>query len=430
MKEGVFMLLDFRIKNYKSFKNEARLNLMPAPKQKDLEYSILKKIVANKEYKGLSTAVLYGPNAAGKTNVIGAIDTLIHLLDRGHINNVNETKSMNVAAAKLEFIPNKELIERKPVEFIISFIKNKRLFDYELCIDIGTFLDINAKRRVIKEKLSVNGTEEFVRKFNKIIISESYSEIKHLEELLSTNLSETELFVSNGYKNLVNNVIYNEFINYLNNDLTVLYRADALTISQRADSDKKIVKDNELSEVANEIGSINSNIGFIHHKKDSASELTSFFESDKRNVSIPSHLIESYGTIRFLNLYPIIKRVLSTGGALIVDEFDASIHPMVLLDIVNIFHNDEINVNKAQLIFNTHNPIFLNSSVLRRDEIKFVEKDENGSAIYSLADFQTSGKSGVRKTDDYMKHYFINKYGAILDVNLSDLFEVGNEKTN
>src|SRR5690554_1610073 len=173
MKEGVFMLLDFRIKNYKSFKNEARLNLMPAPKQKDLEYSILKKIVANKEYKGLSTAVLYGPNAAGKTNVIGAIDTLIHLLDRGHINNVNETKSMNVAAAKLEFIPNKELIERKPVEFIISFIKNKRLFDYELCIDIGTFLDINAKRRVIKEKLSVNGTEEFVRKFNKIIISES-----------------------------------------------------------------------------------------------------------------------------------------------------------------------------------------------------------------------------------------------------------------
>lgn len=97
---------------------------------------------------------------------------------------------------------------------------------------------------------------------------------------------------------------------------------------------------------------------------------------------------------------------------------------MVLINIVNIFHNDEINTKGAQLIFNTHNPIFLNKAILRRDGIKFIEYEEEhkSSTIYSLSDFGTSGETGVRKTEDYMKNYFISKYGAIKDVDFSDIF--------
>ena len=105
-----------------------------------------------------------------------------------------------------------------------------------------------------------------------------------------------------------------------------------------------------------------------------------------------------------------------------VDELDASIHPMAIMNIINIFHNDEINKKGAQLIFNTHNPIFLNNSLLRRDEIKFVEKEENGSIQYSLADFGTNGVGGVRNTEDYLKNYFVNKYGAIKDIDFSEIF--------
>jgi AAA15 family ATPase/GTPase len=53
---------------------------------------------------------------------------------------------------------------------------------------------------------------------------------------------------------------------------------------------------------------------------------------------------------------------LQRGGILVVDEFDASIHPMALMNIITLFHNDELNTHKAQLVFNTHNPIFLNST--------------------------------------------------------------------
>ena len=77
------------------------------------------------------------------------------------------------------------------------------------------------------------------------------------------------------------------------------------------------------------------------------------------------------------------------------------------------------------MIFNTHNPIFLNANLLRRDEIKFVERDERTlrSSSYALSDFGTAGSNGVRKNEDYMRNYFIDRYGAIRDVDFLPLFE-------
>ena len=111
------------------------------------------------------------------------------------------------------------------------------------------------------------------------------------------------------------------------------------------------------------------------------------------------------------------------GGTLVMDEFDASIHPMALMNIINIFHNDDINKNQAQLIFNTHNPIFLDSSLLRRDEIKFVEREEatGNSVHYALSDFKTA--DGIRNGEDYMNNYFVSRYGAIKDVDFSPILE-------
>ena len=93
------------------------------------------------------------------------------------------------------------------------------------------------------------------------------------------------------------------------------------------------------------------------------------------------------------------------------------------MNIISIFHNDEINKNHAQIIFNTHNPIFLDASLFRRDEIKFVERDEktNHSIHYSLSDFKTA--AGIRKGEDYMSNYFVNRYGAINDVDFSPILE-------
>ncbi|MBQ3831482.1 MAG: AAA family ATPase [Spirochaetales bacterium] len=132
------MLLEFRTKNYKSFSEELVFSMIPAPKQTGLDYSVRKQTAGSKEYKGLCSAIIYGPNASGKTNIIGAIDTMKAIVLRGNIRNTNVLESPNSAAATLELIPNCN--EDNPItEFSISFITNGFKFDYSFKIEIGQF---------------------------------------------------------------------------------------------------------------------------------------------------------------------------------------------------------------------------------------------------------------------------------------------------
>lgn len=133
------MLLEFKVKNYKSFKEELIFSLIPAPKQKGLDYSILEEKIGKKIYKGLSAAVIYGANASGKTNIIGAMDTFKNILLRGNIHNDENKKTPNVAASNLELIPNNTLAETEPVHFYIKFIEKDLLIEYELTLDLGLF---------------------------------------------------------------------------------------------------------------------------------------------------------------------------------------------------------------------------------------------------------------------------------------------------
>ena len=115
------MLLEFRASNYKSFKEEFVFSMTPAPKQKGLDYSLLTKKIGRKNYKALSTSIIYGPNAAGKTNIIGALETFKSIILRGNIKDSvgsNEQNNPNIAAFKLDLIPNLAYQEEAlPVSF-------------------------------------------------------------------------------------------------------------------------------------------------------------------------------------------------------------------------------------------------------------------------------------------------------------------------
>ena len=117
------MLLNFSLSTYKSFKDEVVFSMEPAPKQKGLDYSILQKKIGKKTYKALSSAVIYGPNASGKTNLIGAVEVLQAIVLRGNILNSSQTGSPNVAASSLDLIPNSGLKQAEPVSFGITFLR-------------------------------------------------------------------------------------------------------------------------------------------------------------------------------------------------------------------------------------------------------------------------------------------------------------------
>ncbi len=433
------MLLEFKIKNYKSFAEEATFSMTPAPKQTGLDYSILKEKAGSSNYKALCSAVIYGPNASGKTNIIGAMETLKAIISRGHIRNAEMSLSPNAAASSLELIPNCNK-ESSPTELSITFIEKGFLISYTLVMELGKFLEKDFSRKIIEEKLTVNEKLVFCRgkeldvALPAIIKPLANKSIKRIsaktKEIAISSLSDTELFLTNGFKTIFAQDLVTLITDWFADKFMVIFRSDAVKVMHKFAEPKEnaVYVEKTLTEAAKEFG-INSNaLGYRTTSDGDDVMLCSIFDDNK--IAIPAEAFESYGTIRFINEFPLVISALLNGGTLVMDEFDASIHPMALMNIISIFHNDEINKNGAQLIFNTHNPIFLDASLFRRDEIKFVERDNesNCSIHYALSDFKTA--NGIRKGEDYMNNYFVNRYGAISDVDFSPILEkiiAGNE---
>lgn len=430
------MLLKFYTQNYRSFKNGFAFSMEPAPKQKGLDYSILSEKTGGKLCKALSAAVIYGPNASGKTNIIGAMDTMRSIVLRGNIRDADEANSPNMASCRLSLIPFAGAVS-EPVQMGVVFSHRGLLIEYSFTMDLGEFLQHNYKRKIISENLSVNRKEIFRR--GETLSLEGFRNIRpflndpttlpdsDLKKVAENSLLPSELFLTNGFKSIYSKKLSEIVTEWFSENFMVVYQANAMQLVRRFVDPKEntVYVETTLNDAARAFG-INSNaLGFKQKGTGDDTVLCSIFEKDGKGIAIPAEFFESYGTVRFINEFPLVIRALMTGSVLVVDEFDASIHPMALMNLINIFHNDEINIHHAQLIFNTHNPIFLNANLYRRDEIKFVERDDEThvSSHYALSDFKTAGERGVRKGEDYMKNYFISQYGAIKDIDFSSLLE-------
>ena len=437
------MLLDFRFRNYKSFREEISFSMMAAPKQKGLDYSLFNIKNHGKDIKGLCSSVIYGSNAAGKTTVVGAMDTIRSIVLRGNIRNSEDISSPNHAASNLSLVPNQALTKPEPVEFFIDFVIDKFRIQYGVVMDLGLFLDAKYERQILSETLNVNGNQIFMRNHydataNYLMVDPSkdvaalFSKSSKTDNISAVmiakeGLDREELFLTGGFKLIFSQTLVKMITDWFTSKFIVVYRADAAHLEHRFSNPKEnsIYVSETLNTAINLFG-VNANpVGYTMDKDSEAKLVSLIHTGDNQSVALPADIYESYGTIRFINLFPLVIRALRTGATLVVDEFDSSIHPIALMNILNLFHNDEINIHHAQLIFNTHNPIFLNANLLRRDEIKFVERnsEDHTSTLFALSDFGTAGENGVRKNDDYLKSYLANQYGGIADVDFSSVFE-------
>ena len=121
---------------------------------------------------------------------------------------------------------------------------------------------------------------------------------------------------------------------------------------------------------------------------------------------------ESTGTVTLLDIAVRLVRVLRTGGLLCIDELERSLHPMFALEIVRLFNDPKHNAKGAQLIFTTHDTNLLGNVLgeppLRRDQIWFTEKDKAGATkLYPLTEFHP------RKEENIERGYLQGRYGAI-----------------
>ena len=121
---------------------------------------------------------------------------------------------------------------------------------------------------------------------------------------------------------------------------------------------------------------------------------------------------ESHGTQQLFRLAPLIIATLDAGAVLVVDELEASFHPLLALQIVQTFNDPKRNARKAQLVFSTHDTNLLGTMLgdpsLSRDQVWLTEKDQEGaSVLYPLSDYKP------RKEENLERGYLQGRYGGI-----------------
>ena len=149
-------------------------------------------------------------------------------------------------------------------------------------------------------------------------------------------------------------------------------------------------------EHSNKVGSVISLHDKFNERKEKIGEANLQFLSS-----------QSEGTLKMFEISTFIIKAIENNETLVIDEFDARLHPLVSKKIVELF-NSQAN-SGAQLVFATHDTNLLSADLLRRDQIDFVEKDKYGeSHLYSLVQFK-----GIRNNASFEKDYIKGKYGAI-----------------
>lgn len=423
------MLLNFKCRNFKSFKDGFELEMQPVKKLTELSYSILHEKNGINEVKALPTSVIYGANASGKTSVINAISCFKQIVSSGNIENAPDDSNRDHVSRHKELIPFIYDKNDVPTSFAITFITDNR----KVCYSVSFIINKDGSRRlIVEEKLTINDSLVFSRGKDSIdeldvsaikdLLNKGYN-IKDTEKhrkFIENNLNQVRLFLTTDFYSFCSKKIVEMIHSYFNDRLIIVNSID------KALNDMPIMENTDIESIAESAGILANGFAYRIDNESPRPKLVSILSKKNGKFTyINSDLIESMGTLHLISIMPLIINALKYGSVLFLDELDASLHPNAVINIISMFHNDELNLKNSQLIFNTHNPIYLKNRFLRRDEIKFVErnKETRSSSLYALSDFKANGEASVRKTTDYMKNYFANRYGAIENVDFTDIVQ-------
>jgi len=412
------MLLQFNFKNFKSFRDDTSLDMTAAPLS-ELDYHVVP--IGNE--KVLPVVAIFGANASGKSNVIEAFECMSRFVALSFGYGDEETTSSEGVgySAPTPFLLDTKTRDAESlfeVFFFASEASGGRQYNY----------GFTANRDGIKEEW-LNDRAKTARGDYRRIFYRNEDELelsglpKKSQENLRMALGKKTLLVSLGAKLKIEILkfvrdwfISNEFADF---GRPIMNFVLSTQLPDDFDSDKH-VQDRVVKYFASFDPSI---VGFdaevieveeekTKKKRIKISAIHKMSDSDE-TTSIPLKE-ESAGTLKMFALFPLLEEVLKSGSVLFVDELNARLHPLMVRTLILTFLNPEINKRHAQLVFTTHDAWQLGNDLLRRDEIWFTEKSNEGiSSLYSLADFISDNGSKIRKDENYEKNYLLGKYGAI-----------------
>ncbi len=428
------MLIEFTVGNFLSFRDKKTLSMNAA--------AIKEYVDTNVIYAGrhalLRSGLIYGANSSGKSNLVKAMSTMSWLVLKSF-----ERSS----AAELEVTPYLLHVknEQEPSFFEVVFLIDDTKYRYGFEV---------TKEAIVAEWLfeAKKLTEKplFVRENDGIEVMRSFPEGKDLEEKTRDNalfLSVVDQFNGRTAKSIMSwfnnfaaisglshesytgvtySLLDNEKTKHLLQDFynSIDLGFDEVRLIKKEFDAARFSKDmpeSIMQEISSKMqGKMMVNARTLHKKYDQNNQVSDSVEFDMDSQ-------ESSGTNKIFNISGPVFDVLNDGGVLVIDELDASLHPLLTLAITRLFNSIDHNPKNAQLILTTHDTNLLSYGNYRRDQIYFMEKDQyGGSDLYSLVEYKEDGATKtIRKDRSFEKDYIQGRYGAIPFI--GNLLEVAQE---
>ena len=393
------MLCQFTVKNYKSIRDEVTFDMQAAAISEHKDRII--KDVDGELY--LPVSAIYGPNGGGKSNVLEAINTLVTKILRP-IYAAADTEGYALLKKKIIVEPFAFLQEYRenPTEFELFFRTDSAEYRYILHVkrDIVVYESLDRVQLATGRRSAL-----FTRDEKGVDLKGTFAKLKVSDDLSKTLALLSYLGIA--YKE---NAVVKDVLNWFKFGIDFLNYGNPIQELRMAVSTSEEVKHLMLDMIQEMDLDI---VDFrVDEKEDDMIEVFTKHRVDDVETELDLS-DESSGTKKLFGLLPFIATSLLTGTTLVIDELDAKIHPVLLRHIIMMFNNMEINRNKAQLIFTSHDLSTMNNDVFRRDEIWFVAKGRaQNSKLYSLVEFKDSKGSSVRNDEKYDKRYLEGRYGA------------------
>lgn len=403
------MLISFKVSNFRSFKDTAELS-MKASSSKEHPENLAS---TDSGTKLLKSVVVYGANAAGKSNLLKALVAALLII---------RTSASRQIDAPIPFIEPFAFSEnrKKDSSFEFEFMvgKNRYLYGFSC-----------SSKKISEEHLilysSQRPTKIFSRKNEKYDFF-SMETAKILEPLKERN-TPNKLFLAtatNWNADITKEPLiwFNRFIDVFDSGQPVLQSLELYESDKNGDLKKfttKLLKESDIniSDYTIEAHKVDNPIrqfdGRLLQKQYKILSRHGIKTDEGKTVMYDLPMTnESKGTQNLFFLSPQIKRALDNGYVFCVDELDSSMHPTLLRYIIGLFNSNETNPHGAQLIVTLHTTEIMSLKLFRREQIYFVDKDNDtgSSELYSLDEFP------VRLNEDIQKAYLSGRFGAVPDI--------------
>jgi hypothetical protein len=410
------MLLEFRVENHRSIRDEQALTL-EAGRVGEASDTRPRDIAGHGE-KLLPAAVIYGPNASGKSNVLSAIAFMREAVILSHRGWEPEGGVPRTAFAWGTKGSESSMFEA-------SFLVRETKYVYGFTVD-----DDDVREEWLFAWPQNRRQTWFEREGEKFKFGD---QLKGPNEPVKEVTRPNALFLSaaaqHGHKQLT--PLYSWFrgispVNILGRGYAMVRPRFMPQMFFSSDEEQLSLfptEDSEKSPVAQFRQLLKAaDIGIVDIKRVDA-------EREFRGRAVRQERIllqhqandedswldleeESEGTKTLFRMAPSIFRTLESGGLLLIDELESSLHPLLGLAIVKLFNCPRSNPRNAQIVFTTHDTNLLGTTLgeppLRRDQIWFTERNEEGaSKLYPLTDYKP------RKAENLERGYLQGRYGAI-----------------